>query len=69
MTTVTITVTDEPDGRVRLEVEGERDYRALPETSLTPAENCAESVWRELSWLATRIPDRLSAEAKEPEHE
>ncbi|PWG62830.1 hypothetical protein [Sediminicurvatus halobius] len=70
MASVTLTVTDEPSaGRVRIELEGDRDYRALPEPERTHAEQCAEHIYSELAWLAERIPDRLRAEAKEPEHE
>lgn len=67
MASVTITISDSPaDGGVRLELEGERNYRALPEGERTRAEECADHVYRELAWLAERIPDRLRAEAKEP---
>lgn len=61
MPRATIHATDTEDGRVRVEIEADRDIREIPEAERTPAERCAVAVFAELEALAAHLP-QLSTE-------
>lgn len=60
MPRATIHATDTEDGRVRVEIEADRDFREIPEAERTPAERCVAGVFAELERLAAHIPDLMT---------
>lgn len=52
MTRTTLTITDTADGRVQVEIAGDRDLRTIPEGMRTRAEDLALRVYAELDTLA-----------------